>query len=76
MTTVRKQHEREFEVDAEGNYSVMWGKKEIPLSAFYREPARFIDWELKYWHAMDCTRDLVIHVSRDNERYILGKVSA
>jgi hypothetical protein len=77
MTTIRKQTEREFVYTPEGEATVQWQKgAPIPVSEFWRELARFVDWERRYWHAMDCTRDLVLHVSPDGETYILGKVSA
>ena len=75
MTTICKGKEQEIRYDEDGGAYVMHGKQKVPLSAFYRELARFVDWELKFWHAMDCTRDLVIHISRDGETCILGKVS-
>jgi hypothetical protein len=74
---IRKQHEREIQYDEDGNPFVIWGKAtKIPISEFYRESVRFVDWERKYWHAMDCTRDLVIHLNKEGDHYILGKVSA
>lgn len=72
---IRKQKERTIHWNDDGEPYVLWGKTIIMLSAFWRELARFVDWNREYWHAMDCTRDLVIHLSRDGERYVLGKVS-
>ncbi len=74
--TVRKQKPRTIKYDDAGEPYVVWRTKKIPVSAFYREPARFVDWTLSYWHAMDCTRDLAIHLETDGETYVLGKVSA
>ncbi len=74
---IRKQKARTLKYDDSPTSEayVSWGKTVIPLSCFYRELARFVDAGLEYWHAMDCTRDLVIHLDRDGETYILGKVS-
>jgi hypothetical protein len=74
--TVSKQAPRTIKYDTSGAPYVVWGKTKVPVSAFWRELARFVDWNLDYWHAMDCTRDLVIHLDRDGETYVLGKVSA
>lgn len=76
MTHVRKTPEQEIEYDEEGNPYVMWGKSRVLISAFYRELARFVDCNLEYWHGMDCTRDLVIHISRDGDTAIVGRVLA
>jgi len=46
MTRVRKTPEQEINYDEEGNPYVMWGKSRVLLSAFYRELARFVDWNL------------------------------
>ena len=71
---IKKGKEQEIKFDDEGNAYVMHGKKQIGLDQFYRETVRFIDDKREYWHGMDCTRDLVIHLSNDGETAILGRI--
>lgn len=74
MTQVRKTPPQEIQHDDNGDPFVMWGKKRVLLSDFYRELVRFVDWNRGFWHGMDCTRDLVIHIGPDGTA-IVGKVS-
>lgn len=73
--TIRKGKSQEIQYNDEGEPYAMWGKTQVPIGAFYRETVRFVDPERKYWHGMDCTRDLVIHLSDDGDSCVLGKVS-
>jgi hypothetical protein len=72
---ITKQPAQDIQYDDEGNPFVMWGKTlKLGLDQFYRETVRFVDPEREYWHGMDCTRDLVIHISRCGDVAVLGKV--
>ena len=73
---IRKSPEQIIRYDTGRDPYVMWGKAKIPIEAFNRETVRFVDWEREYWHGMDCTRDLVIHILPGCDRCVLGKVSA
>jgi hypothetical protein len=70
----KKSPEQEIQYDEDSQPFVMYGKKQVPVSAFYRETVRFVDPERAYWHGMDCTRDLVIHLTRDCDRAVVAKM--
>jgi hypothetical protein len=73
---IRKQKARQFKYDDDGRPYCLWRKTtRVYANEFYRESVRFIDVDRKYWHGMDCTRDLVIHICDDNDSYILGKMT-
>lgn len=72
---IRTQKEQLIRYTQHGDPYVFWGKTQVLLSAFYRELVRFVDDKREYWHGMDCTRDLVIHINRDNDHAVVGKVS-
>ena len=72
---IRKTPVQEILFNDDGEPYVYWGKTKITLDNFYRELARFVDWNLTYWHGMDCTRDLVIHINKSCDGAILGKIT-
>ena len=74
--SIRKGKEQEIQYDEDGNPFAYWGKAKVMISDFHRELARFVDGDWRYWYGMDCTKDLVIHISRDGDTCVLGKVSA
>lgn len=72
---ITKQPEQEIQYDMDGNPFVMWGKTlKLGVDQFHREVVRFVDPDREYWHGMDCTRDLVIHVSNCGSTAVLGRV--
>jgi hypothetical protein len=72
---ITKQPEQEIKYDMDGNPFVMWGKTvKVGLDQFYREVVRFVDPDREYWHGMDCTRALVIHISDCGSTAVLGRV--
>ena len=72
---IRKIKEQLIKFDGTGAPYVKWGKCKVGLDQFYCAPVLFIDPKREYWHGMDCTRDLVIHLSDCCESAILGRIS-